>query len=232
MLAKAARMDERQVRRCLRRLEAWGLIAVERKATNRLPTMYCFPGIRGDISDTPREDISAPPTNVLGGHFEQLGGTFSTSRGDIFDTHIYKELEPSEDPSEEPSGTPLPPKPTKKKTRMSDDWEPGPKLRAYAVEWGIPEQYVDEMAREFREYWLDRPRDCRNWDMTFQNRVRDVAPQYQRRARMNGHATTTKPEDRRPAIPTLEQVLQPPKHLSDAKRAELAAIFAERRQGR
>jgi hypothetical protein len=42
----------------------------------------------------------------------------------------------------------------------------------------------------------------------------------------------TKPEDRRPAIPTLEQVLQPPKSLSDAKRAELAAIFAERRQGR
>jgi hypothetical protein len=49
--------------------------------------------------------------------------------------------------------------------------------------------------------------------------------------RMNGHGVT-KPEDRRPAIPTLEQVLQPPKQLSDAKRAELAQIFQARREGR
>ncbi len=115
-LARGAHLCERQVQRALKRLTDYGLIEIERPATNRLPAMYRFPGFqsnaksrkkgraRGDISDTPPEglgvtfdpsrgDIMSP----LGATFPQPGVTFTTSRGDIYDTTLIGR-EPSEEP--------------------------------------------------------------------------------------------------------------------------------------
>lgn len=226
-LATAARLTERQVRRVLRRLESYGLIAVQRPATRRLPTMYCFPGFR--------EDANVPPHREEGGHLEQSGGTFETKRGDIYDTHIYTELEPSEEPSEEPP--PLPPKRGEYTAAFEAFWAKYPRVlnsskkkAAQVWERMKPEKRALAMAG------LDKYLTSDGWQRGFaphtttylRGELWDSDPPP---ARMNGHPPP-KPEERRASIPRLEEVLQPAKQLSDEKRAELAAIFAERRQGR
>lgn len=96
---------------------------------------------------------------------------------------------PVPEPVDDPSGADAPERAGKprdvraKATVIAEDWQPTPELRAYAVEWGIPERDVDEVAREFVAYWRQSKGRKIDWGMTFQNRVRDVAPQYARRAR-------------------------------------------------
>lgn len=102
---------------------------------------------------------------------------------------------PHAHPTPTPGSTPLPsgadaperagkPRDVRAKaTVIAEDWEPTPELRAYAAEWGIPDGFVDEVVREFVAYWRQSKGRKIDWGMTFQNRVRDVAPQYQRRAR-------------------------------------------------
>lgn len=103
--------------------------------------------------------------------------------------------------TESGADAPLRAKPRK---RIPHDWALTDKLRAYAVEWGVPANRVDELAEEFVRYWRSDGRVKADWDLTFMGRVRDVAGRYSARASPNGRHPDP---ERRPAIPPIEQVL-------------------------
>lgn len=90
-MAQMTRMDERSVRRSLRRLTELGVIRVVREATNKHPTVYQFPAFRGDTM--------SPQGISRGDIHDTLGGTLCPSRGGVL----------SPKPSIEPSIEPLPP---------------------------------------------------------------------------------------------------------------------------
>jgi hypothetical protein len=216
-LMDETRLTRRSVQGALRSLEERDVIAVEREATRRLPAMYGFVAFRG---------AEFAPHMEEGAQTVQSGAQSMHVRG------ANSAPKPSEEPSEEPSVTPLYPPVSKKngrKTTWDEAWERPASWNEYAMsKHGMNAAQIETHWFEFTQHWLSNGFSKADWLATWRvwlTRVPRFAP------RMNGHGAT-KPEDRRPAIPTLEQVLQPPKSLSDAKRAELAAIFAERRQGR
>jgi len=79
--AEKTGLSERTVQRILRSLEEKGVIAVQKVATNKFPTIYKFllSDDRKHLAvDDPRGDMVTPP--------ESLGVTSTTSRGDIDDS--------------------------------------------------------------------------------------------------------------------------------------------------
>lgn len=60
--------------------------------------------------------------------------------------------------------------------RISPDWKPRQEEIDFALELGVD---VHKAADEFRDYWLSRARDATkaNWDLTFRNRLRELAEQ-------------------------------------------------------
>jgi hypothetical protein len=58
--------------------------------------------------------------------------------------------------------------------RMSKGWKLPPDSVAYARRYHFSDAEIREEAREFRDYWLTRS-DKRNWEGTWQVRIRDQA---------------------------------------------------------
>lgn len=191
-LGKKARMSERNVQYCLRRLIDSGEIE--------------HTGKHGKGTNIYRVCIEKWGANIAGANI--AGVQVTTSVGCNLRQFGVKPVapKPSIEPLVEPSLPPVVPQ--TKKTPMTADWQPSESSVAYAVEWGIPSELVSEVIDDFRGYWLNRPREKRpGWDLTFKNRVRDVADQYRRRSRAspngsNGHH----PEQRRPGVPRFETI--------------------------
>jgi hypothetical protein len=102
--------------------------------------------------------------------------------------------EPSE---EEPfigdaDASPTHPAPAKQTrgTRLPEDWEPSPADVAFAQAEGLSPEEIHRAAREFRNFWCARAgRDATKirWDLTWQNRVSDIAARKRERgARVAG----------------------------------------------
>jgi uncharacterized protein YdaU (DUF1376 family) len=73
----------------------------------------------------------------------------------------------------------------KRGRRLPENWSPSDKDRAYAQNLGFAEQEIDDAAREFRNYWLDKSgKDaCKiTWSRTWQNRCHQLAERRERRA--------------------------------------------------
>lgn len=214
-LMDETRLTRRSVQTSLRSLEDRELIAVEREATRRLPAMYGFVAFRG-ANIAPQEEQEA--------QLVQSGAQSTHVRGAGFAP------KPSEEPSENRQSSPLSPPKGKRATAMTEEWFPDPDLWHWTSEQGFKAAEVDREVPKFVDHHLKVGKPMKDWRAAFRlwmRRSREYAP------RMNGSSNgVTKPEDRRPAIPTFEQVMQPPKQLSDEKRAELRAVFAERRESR
>lgn len=103
------------------------------------------------------------------------------------------EEEGGKPPSSRRAATPRSPA----KTRIPPDWQPSLEGLRYARDQGLPDDLIAEEVRGFVVYWTDRVRDSSKseagWDVTWRNRVRDVASRLPRRppqqkGRVNGHA--------------------------------------------
>jgi DNA-binding Lrp family transcriptional regulator len=170
-LAKKVLMSPRNVQYALRKLEESGEIVREGLHESGATIWRITLPMGANI---------APPANIAPGRNPFTGGVQKTTKGGA--KSAPKPLRTTIEPSS--------PSPAKKKTPFPHDWMPSEALREYAVSWGIPPADIDEVAKEFREFWIDE-KVPRNWDLTFMNRVRTVAPQYKARARggRNGKAS-------------------------------------------
>jgi DNA-binding Lrp family transcriptional regulator len=167
-LAKKAHMSERNVQYALRKLEQAGEIARDGvHLSGAVIWRITLPGMGAK---------SAPAKSARGAKNDVGGVQKTTSRG------AKVAPKPSVTVSNEPSVVP-PVVPQTKNHRCPVDWMPSEGSRAYAIEWGIPAEYVDEVVAEFREYWSGQRRARPGWDLSFKTHVRKVAWQYKNRAR-------------------------------------------------
>ena len=86
------------------------------------------------------------------------------------------------------------------KSRIPPDWRASDLGRAYARDHGLSDGQVDELEQEFVVYWTDRSRDAsksaQGWEMTWRNRVRDVAARLPRRPNPPPNGPRSKSDDR------------------------------------
>lgn len=144
------------------------------------------------------------------------GVTNGVSNGPVTDAP-YPYPVPTPVPIPEPTPTvgadaPVRAKPRK---RIPADWALTEELREYATKHGIPDAMVDEVADEFKRYWVSDGRPKADWGLTFMGRVRDVAARYQARTSPNGHV---KPEERRPSIPSVDEVFKRQRPAGEVRR--------------
>jgi hypothetical protein len=197
VLAAKARLGERAAQLALKELLRRQVIAVECPATNKLPTMYCFPLYRGahpapqELSTRPHFSPNggahpAPQENLgvqntaVGVHFTTLGVQTTASRG--AESAHKPSVEPSVKPPEEPPGSgasapatsPKPPRVQKKPgTPVAEDFDPGPG----GYEWAYREldMYDVEIGQEtaaFVDYWRGRGELMVDWQATWRNWMR------------------------------------------------------------
>lgn len=214
-LARKAHMSERNVQYALRRLEQAG--EIERQGIHVSGTTIW----RLTLPDM---GANTAPAKSAPGAKTGRGGVQNPAKTDVENcTLTVIGVNQSKEPS-------LPPVvPQTKKTPMTEGWQPSESSLAYAIEWGVPSELVAEVVEDFRVYWLNRPREKRpGWDLTFKNRVRDVADQYRRRSRASPNGSNgLKPEERRPAIPVFEGVER--KQMSPEKLAQVRREVEARR---
>jgi hypothetical protein len=69
-------------------------------------------------------------------------------------------------------------------TRLPEDWVPSERNIADALKEGIPRDEVGRVGEEYRDHWIAQPGRSGvkvNWDATWRNRCRSVAPRYRQR---------------------------------------------------
>jgi hypothetical protein len=69
-------------------------------------------------------------------------------------------------------------------TRLAENWHPSPRNIEDALKAGVPRDKIDEVAAEFVDHWIAQPGRQgvkTNWDATWRNRCRAVAPRYRQK---------------------------------------------------
>jgi hypothetical protein len=144
-IARMMRMSERQAQRCIQNVIASGEVAVIMQGSHLGTNLYRL-----------------NPTLL------KRGG--QDVRGDIHDAQGESPLPPK--PSVEPS------KETNTRTRtkgtqIPEDWQPSPEERHYAKERGFDYREIDEMAEDFRLFYMSHRRAMPDWHLTFLRWVRE-----------------------------------------------------------
>ena len=105
---------------------------------------------------------------------------------DVTSVTPFPQVSPPRDINSTPSSNPIPTmdggRETKKTgRRLSEDWRPSEAHRAEADRLRILPAEIDQIAEEFRNYWLSETGQKSrklDWERTFLNRLRDQAPRY------------------------------------------------------
>lgn len=230
-IATMARMSERGVQYVLRRLVERGVIRVQYAATNKRPTVYCFPAFRGEESAPPRGEEHAPQEEARGATDDRLGVQPTTSRG-------AKLLHPNRtEPSVGTVSETMSPLVGSRRPYPEDfeafwkDYPPvtnNSKKKAHNA-W----KHLSAADKALAVEALPKYRASQGWRegyathaSTFLNsRLFEVEPVDRPPRPSNGRY---EPENRAPKPPPIERVLQPRKQLSPEKLAELREWRGER----
>ncbi len=174
-LCRITRWSERTVRNALRSLEAHGVIAIERPATNKLPTMYRFVAFRG-ATDAPQPKTRGASASARGASNDRLGGTCCP----------LSVSEPSEEPLDTPLSPPAGGSAPKRGTRIPEDWEPSPMDRGRMRVLLFTDAEMDRETEKFIDHFTANGKPMKDWSAAWRNWMRR-SREFASRASPNGH---------------------------------------------
>lgn len=170
-LASLTGVSVRDVGKCLGELEAAGVFSREGNRTIYSRRMR-------------RDDEKAERDKAIGkrgGNPTLKGRVNPEDKAQIPETRVQK-------PEREDLGA-RSRAPTKRGTRLADDWKPNEANSAYALESGLSQTQVDLEAEKFRNYWLGKSGQAAtkvDWDATWRNWVLNA---LERTGKPNGQPT-------------------------------------------
>lgn len=149
-IAHETGLSARKVQGCLKALQGRGLVAIQSESRAQRPTTYRFdlealarisdpytaPAQRAGVTVAgPPQDLQRPPQ-------------------DSSKTPAQRAPKPSREPSLNLEGGASAPARPKKASRISEDWQPNDRDKAYAGELGLTPSQIEKTAENFRDYWL------------------------------------------------------------------------------
>ena len=125
---------------------------------------------------------------------------------------------------------PKPKPPTRRGTRIPDDWRPGEELIVWAAtaeDVQLGRQDVLSFGAEFVDFWAGRSKDATklDWDRTFKNRLRDVRRRWPNLPRARPEPKGP-PPTLKPSAEVLERAEDVKRRMASGEQIDLAAALA------